>query len=184
MTRPNAPRSLAALVAPVLLVVTVGVGCADGSGGSGSDGPPSSVAKEREIGRDGSRDGEPRSSDGADLDVVVDADPLEVVLDPGERLGVRFSSSASIGDNWLLVSATDVDVADVVDERHHVDDPEAEGSGGTVTFVIEAGTPGVNVLQFVNCFQGECSEDNLPDERLIAEADLEHVEVTVVVRGS
>lgn len=182
MTRRNARRPVAALVAPLLLVVTVGVGCSEGSGGSDDD-TSSSVTKDRETGLDREPEGEQESGD-ADLDVVVDADPHEVVLDPGERLGVRFSSSASIGDNWLLVSATDVDVADVVDERHAVDDPDAEGSGGTVTFVIEADEPGVDVLQFVNCFQGECSEDNLPDERLIAEADLEHVEVTVVVRGT
>jgi hypothetical protein len=121
--------------------------------------------------------------DPSDLVTIVDAGPLEAAMDEGEVLGIRFPSSSSIGDDWVLLEATDEAVATVVDETTHVDDPEAEGSSGTVTFVVEGTAPGFTRLTFVNCFQGACAADDLPSSDEIDERDLTTVDVAIRVTG-
>lgn len=161
-TRRSTGRRLLGAVAGVLAgVVLIGGACDDGSlddpddFGWGSDG----------------------------LTTIVDADPESVALDRGRRFGIRFESSASIGDDWVLLSSTDPSVAEIVDERVLVDDPDVEGSGGRVVFVVEGRTAGFTELTFVNCFQGACSEGDLPDAERIAEQDLDTAKVAVTVRG-
>lgn len=120
-------------------------------------------------------------SDG--LTTIVDADPERVALDRGRRFGIRLESSASIGDQWVLLSSSAPGVAEVVDERVLVDDPDVEGSGGRVVFVVEGVEAGFTELTFVNCFQGACSEGDLPDAAAIADQDLDTATVEVTVRG-
>src|SRR5690606_31645786 len=54
--------------------------------------------------------------DPSDLVTVVDAAPLEASLAEGEQLGIRFPSSSSIGDDWVLLGSTDESIATIVDE--------------------------------------------------------------------
>lgn len=117
----------------------------------------------------------------SDLVKVIDAGPLEAAMVEGERLGIRFPASASIGDDWVLLESTDEEVAEVVGEDVVVDDPGSEGSSGTVTFVVEGTSPGFTRLSFVNCFQGACSSDDLPSEGEIDDRDLVVVDVAVRV---
>lgn len=148
-----------AVFAVAVLAAVVAAGCSDD--GEGSD----------------------DTVDPSDLVTVVDAGPLEASMAEGEHLGIRFPSSSSIGDDWVLLESTDESIATIVDELTHVDDPEAEGSSGTVTFVVEGTAPGYSRLTFVNCFQGACSADDLPSDDLIDERDLTTVEVAVRVTG-
>lgn len=122
--------------------------------------------------------------DPADLVTVIDASPLEASMAEGERLGVRFPSSSSIGDDWVLLESSAEGIVEVVGEDVAVDDPDSEGSGGTVTFVVEGTAPGFTRLSFVNCFQGACTEDRLPSEDDIDERDLVVVDVAVRVTSS
>ncbi|MCU0268424.1 MAG: protease inhibitor I42 family protein [Acidimicrobiales bacterium] len=86
---------------------------------------------------------------------------LELVV--GQRLEIRIDFNASIGDDWRLSDEGDADVLEYLGDDVELDDPEADGSGGTLTYAFEALAGGETSIELTKCYRGSCPDDPDPE---------------------
>jgi predicted secreted protein len=77
-----------------------------------------------------------------------------VTMGAGDALQVILRENRSTGYLWSVVT-NDETVLALSGEPEYVVDSDAEGAGGTVTYLFEAVAPGTSVLRMVNAFQQE-----------------------------
>jgi predicted secreted protein len=92
-----------------------------------------------------------------------------VTMGVGDALQVILRENRSTGYLWSIVT-NDEAVLALSGEPEYVVDSDAEGAGGTVTYLFEAVAPGTSVLRMVNAFQQETA---------VEPADLFELTVTV-----
>jgi predicted secreted protein len=92
-----------------------------------------------------------------------------VTMGVGDALQIVLRENRSTGYLWSVVT-NDESILTLSGEPEYAVDSDAEGAGGTVTYLFEAVAPGTSALRMVNAFQQETA---------VEPADL--FELTVIV---
>jgi len=109
--------------------------------------------------------------------VVVAAGEGRARLAAGDRLALTVEQNASTGDAWELSEPPDLDVARFVGQEYEVDAPDADGSGGTLTFRFDSVGRGETSVRLRNCFQ--CSASGAPPFGDASSVETRDFEITV-----
>jgi predicted secreted protein len=155
---------------PLLALLLMGAAaCSDDDGGDG----------DREYGGEPVETTAPAGHDEpfGDGAAILTLQQTDVQVTVGDDVVVQLDQNQSVGDNWEIQDQPDDVILRFVEETNAVDDPEADGGGGTVQFIFQAVGDGHAELTVHNCFR--CDTDGNSTEEPPEPAEVEFsVEVT------